>query len=93
MVGRPLASGIPHVLAHGRDKSGVLYMVTEPVGTHLDRSSSAETIARVILDVTKTIIRNAAKEPHVLHRDVSAANIIMDQEGRGVLIDYQASCM
>lgn len=93
ITARPSISRIPLVLAHGRNESGVSYMVTEPVGTHLDRSSSAEAVVRVIFDVSKTIVNNLAKEPHVLHRDVSATNIIMDPEGRGVLIDYQASCI
>ena len=91
-MARPSLSRVPRVLAHGRNKSGDSFLVTEPVGTHLDQSCSAEAVARVMYDVSKTIVSNATKEPHVLHRDISASNIIMDPDGRGMLIDYQASC-
>lgn len=82
----------PQVLVHGHHpESGEAYMVTEPLGTHLDRSCPASAITTVIFDVAETIIKNSVEEPCILHRDVSAPNIIMDPGGRGVLIDYQVT--
>ena len=83
------------LLAHGRlQSSGEAYMVTEPLGTHLDQSCSAACIIQVICDIAETIIKNSEEDPPILHRDISAANIIMTHEdsgGRGLLIDYQVA--
>ena len=88
-------SRAPRILAHGRlQSSGEAFMITEPLGTHLDQSCPAS-IIQVLCDIAETIIINFAEDPPILHRDVSAANIIMDPQGRGMLIDYQVkgSCL
>ena len=82
-------SRAPRILAHGRlQQSGEAFMVTEPLGAHLDQSCSAVCIAQVICDVAEVIISNSEGDPPILHRDISAANIIMDSQKRGFLIDY-----
>lgn len=46
------------------------------------------------LDVAETIVETGtgpAVEERILHRDVSAGNIIVDGGGRGVLIDYHVA--
>jgi streptomycin 6-kinase len=66
-------------------------MITEPLGSHLDQSCPAACIIQVICDIAETIIANSEEDPPILHRDISAANIIMDSQKRGLLIDYQVA--
>lgn len=81
----------PRVVSDGRLDGFGPYMVIEPCGRHLGSGDPPQLIAQVILDVAETIhaASSGPEEEHVLHRDVSAANVVVDDAGRGVLIDFQ----
>ncbi|KAH9954087.1 hypothetical protein BC827DRAFT_1244831 [Russula dissimulans] len=86
-------SGVGHEWCPGRPRvdSYVHYrLVLETLGQSLNTFKSTRQLCEVIRDaiVAHTV---AYEKAHILHRDVSAANILITEGGSGILIDWDLS--
>ena len=81
----------PRVISDGVHALLGPYIVMTPCGRHLKSSDTPALIAQAVLDVAKTMHAAASgpAQEQVLHRDVSASSIVVDAEGRGVLLNFQ----
>lgn len=62
------------------------YIAIQPVGRHLGPYDSPGTIAQVILDGAHAI--NDLHKLSMLHCDISSSNVLVDDDNRGLLIDF-----
>lgn len=80
----------PRLICHGKSPDLRSCLVIEPVG-HLIGSGDfpPAVIGQVALDIATTIID--LSKVGILHCDVSAGNVLVTDEGRGLLVDYGSS--
>lgn len=81
--------GIVPVFAAGESAAGPYYVMRLVEGVAVDRflaGRSPQEIAAVFRDVARALAR--VHEKGVLHRDVKAANILVERDGRAVLVDF-----
>ncbi|MEO1699810.1 MAG: serine/threonine-protein kinase [Planctomycetota bacterium] len=84
--------GIAKMLDAGADDDGVPYIVMEHVaGSHVDayadeRRLSLRARMALVADVAEAV--QAAHRMHVVHRDIKPSNVVVDADGRPVLLDF-----
>ncbi|KAI0050113.1 hypothetical protein FA95DRAFT_685061 [Auriscalpium vulgare] len=62
-------------------------LVLETIGSSLENFATTKQLCTAISDAL-TAHTEAYEKSHVLHRDVSTGNILIDEDGRGFLIDW-----
>jgi len=81
---------VPHItrLLSSGDLPGMgSFVVVSPVGKHVGADTPAGIIAQVALDIACSIQRMWVAAS-TLHGDVSANNILVTTDGRGLLVDF-----
>ncbi|KAF8067990.1 hypothetical protein FPV67DRAFT_1780966 [Lyophyllum atratum] len=61
--------------------------VVDFIGKHLDRAKNSKAMMQAVSDAF-TAHRQAYERCTIIHRDISARNILVDDEGRGILNDW-----
>ncbi|MBO1330979.1 serine/threonine-protein kinase [Streptomyces sp. VRA16 Mangrove soil] len=92
LLGTLMHPGIPHLYASGKHR-GVPYLAMELVSgvnlrTFLDEHSPLPLPTAIAVAVQVSDALACAHTLPVVHRDLKPANVMIDEEGRGVLIDF-----
>ncbi|KAG6812335.1 hypothetical protein H0H87_009870, partial [Tephrocybe sp. NHM501043] len=61
--------------------------IVNTIGKPLNTFRNSKQLLQVVYDAFKAH-RQACEEAQILHRDISAGNILIDEHGRGILIDW-----
>lgn len=91
-ISRVVTPGIARIIACGKDEEGGLYMAQEFIaGRPLrklieEKKAPPRDLVQMVADVAQTL--SALHEQRVVHADVKPDNIIVNEKGRAILVDF-----